>query len=51
MNRDQSGKIYLRAERSGTGKNGRLYTITYSATESQGNSSIGIATVKVPHNQ
>ena len=48
---DQSGSIYLRAERSGTNINGRKYTITYSATDNQGNISTGSAIVTVPHNQ
>lgn len=48
---DQSGNIFLRAERSGTNINGRVYTITYSATDAEGNSSIGNAIVTVPHNQ
>jgi uncharacterized protein len=40
----------LRAERSGLG-NGRIYTITYQATDSCGNSSIEYATVYVPLSQ
>jgi hypothetical protein len=47
---DESGNIYLRAERSGTG-NGRIYTITYSATDASGNTSSASAAVSVPHNQ
>ena len=39
----------LRAERSGSG-NGRVYTVTYRATDASGNSSIASATVIVPHN-
>jgi len=38
----------LRAERSGTG-NGRVYTITFTATDSKGASSMGSVTVAVPH--
>jgi predicted extracellular nuclease len=38
----------LRAERSGTG-DGRVYTITYEATDACGNSTIATATVTVPH--
>lgn len=38
----------LRAERSGTGT-GRVYTITYTATDKAGNSTTQIATVTVPH--
>lgn len=44
------GTIYLRAERSGKG-NGRIYTITYSATDGCGNSSSDSATVNVSHNK
>ncbi|MFN0139655.1 MAG: VWA domain-containing protein, partial [Pyrinomonadaceae bacterium] len=38
----------LRAERSGTGS-GRVYTITYRATDAAGNSALATATVIVPH--
>jgi hypothetical protein len=44
-----NGTISLRAERSDTG-NGRVYTITYQATDAAGNSSIATAAVNVPHN-
>jgi hypothetical protein len=37
----------LRAERSSSGS-GRIYTITYGATDECGNSSVGVATVIVP---
>jgi predicted extracellular nuclease len=40
----------LRAERSGTG-DGRIYTITYQATDACGNSTQATATVTVPHEQ
>ena len=40
----------LRAERSGLG-DGRIYTITYQATDSCGNSSIAYATVTVPRDR
>jgi len=40
----------LRAERSGTGS-GRIYTITYKATDVSGNCVMTIVTVEVPHNQ
>ena len=40
----------LRAERSGAG-NGRLYTVTYRATDASGNSRLATATVTVPHDQ
>lgn len=42
------GTILLRAERSGTG-NGRVYTITYKATDLAGNVTVTSATVVVPH--
>ncbi|MBI5204291.1 MAG: hypothetical protein HZA11_05170 [Nitrospirae bacterium] len=42
------GTISLRAERSGTG-NGRVYTITYKATDLAGNVTVSSATVVVPH--
>ena len=37
----------LRNERSGTGR-GRLYTVTYSATDASGNKTVRQATVTVP---
>jgi hypothetical protein len=40
----------LRAERSGTGS-GRIYTITYKATDVSGNYAVASVTVEVPHNQ
>lgn len=40
----------LRAERSGLGT-GRVYTITYRATDSSGNSTEQSAEVRVPHNR
>jgi hypothetical protein len=43
-------EIYLRAERSGEG-DGRIYTITYEATDFSGNTASASATVTVPHNQ
>lgn len=43
-----SATVQLRAERSGTG-NGRVYTITFTATDSKGASSTGSVTVAVPH--
>lgn len=42
------GRIYLRAERSGK-SDGRVYTITYRATDCAGNTSTASATVTVPH--
>ena len=47
---DENGNIYLRAERQGTGT-GRIYTITYTATDASGNSTNASTTVTVPHNQ
>jgi hypothetical protein len=47
---DENGNIYLRAERSGRGE-GRVYQITYTATDDAGNTSTASATVTVPHNQ
>lgn len=44
------GTIQLRAERSGSGP-GRVYTITYSATDRSGNQTIQSVTVTVPHNK
>ena len=40
----------LRAERSGTGQ-GRIYTITYRATDASGNSAEATITITVPHNK
>lgn len=42
--------ISLRAERQGKG-HGRIYTITYEATDASGNNATASATVTVPHNQ
>jgi len=42
--------IYLRAERSGKGT-GRIYIITYTATDASGNSATATATVTVPHDK
>jgi hypothetical protein len=41
--------VRLQAEHSGQG-NGRIYTITITATDSQGNASSQTVTVHVPHN-
>jgi hypothetical protein len=43
--------FYVRAERTGQSKEGRVYTATYSATDIYGNTSFAIATVTVPHDQ
>ena len=45
-----NGRIYLRAERSGVG-NGRVYTLTWRASDQAGNSSVASATVTVPHDE
>jgi hypothetical protein len=41
----------LRATRSGTNPAGRIYTITYSATDGSGNRATASTTVTVPHDQ
>lgn len=41
----------LMATRAGTSASGRIYTITYSATDASGNRSMATATVTVPHDQ
>jgi len=41
-------QFLLRSERSGNGS-GRVYTITYSATDASGNTTVRQATVTVPH--
>lgn len=41
----------LMATRAGTSTAGRIYTITYSATDGTGNKSIATTTVTVPHDQ
>ncbi len=41
-------EFQLRSERSGKGQ-GRVYTITYSATDASGNTTVRQATVTVPH--
>jgi hypothetical protein len=47
---DDDGRIYLRAERSGTGI-GRIYTITYIAVDYSGNATEESVTVTVPHDE
>lgn len=42
--------VQLRAERSGVGKVGRIYTLTYEATDAAGNSTTAQVQVSVPHN-
>ncbi len=46
----QNGEIFLRAERDGKG-NGRIYTVTYSATDASGNKATASAIVTVPHDK
>ena len=45
------GTVLLRAERLGNDKNGRTYTITYSAQDAAGNITIKSVMVTVPHNR
>ncbi|HET8798584.1 MAG TPA: choice-of-anchor X domain-containing protein [Thermoanaerobaculia bacterium] len=47
---DPTGRIFLRAERSGLAE-GRIYTITWRARDDSGNTSTASATVTVPHDQ
>ena len=44
-------QFMLRAKRDGKNKAGRIYTITYSATDGSGNKATASATVTVPHDQ
>ena len=44
-------QFQLRAKREGKNKTGRIYTITYSATDGSGNKATASATVTVPHDQ
>lgn len=41
----------VRSERTGQRKEGRVYTVTYSATDAAGNTATAKATVTVPHDQ
>lgn len=50
FNKDGTISFMLPAQRLGNGK-GRVYTITLTATDSSGNSSIADVTVTVPHDQ
>jgi hypothetical protein len=43
--------FYLTAKRAGTNTAGRIYTVTYSATDGSGNKATASATVTVPHDQ
>ena len=44
-------QFQLRSERKGMSTAGRTYTITYSATDASGNSTLAAATVVVPHDE
>jgi hypothetical protein len=46
-----SQDFLLRAARTGKRKEGRVYTVTYSATDRAGNVGTGTATVRIPHDQ
>jgi hypothetical protein len=45
-----TGRIFLRAERSGAGS-GRIYTLIFQATDDAGNTAQASTTVTVPHSQ
>lgn len=44
-------QFQLKSERKEENKAGRIYTVTYSATDGSGNKTIASATVTVPHNE
>jgi hypothetical protein len=44
-------QFQLKAKRAGTNMAGRIYTVTYSATDGSGNKVTASATVTVPHDQ
>ena len=44
-------QFQLRAKRAGSNPAGRIYTVTYSATDGSGNKSTASATVTVPHDE
>ncbi len=44
-------QFQLKADRLGTDREGRTYTVTYSATDATGNKSTASATVTVPHDR
>jgi hypothetical protein len=46
----QGNKVLLRAERAGGG-NGRVYRVSFTATDSNGASCSGSVTVSVPHDR
>ncbi len=47
---DEEGRIFVRAERSGSG-NDRIYTVTYRATDAAGNVGFGSLDFLVPHDK
>ncbi|MGZ8810743.1 MAG: hypothetical protein ACXW29_06360 [Thermoanaerobaculia bacterium] len=44
-------EFFVRSERGGKQKQGRVYTVTYSATDAAGNVGVATATVTVPHDK
>lgn len=44
-------RFTLKARRAGENKSGRVYTVTYSATDASGNKATATAEVTVPHDQ
>lgn len=44
-------QFQLKAKRAGTNQTGRIYTVTYTATDGSGNKATASATVTVPHDQ
>ncbi len=46
-----TGAFCLRAERAGTGSQGRQYSVTVETTDSSGNKATQTVTVEVPHDQ
>jgi len=44
-------QFQLKAKRAGNNMAGRIYTVTYSATDGSGNKTMASATVTVPHDQ
>lgn len=47
---DENGKIFLRADRNGS-ESGRVYTITFKATDASNNVGYGSVEVLVPHDK
>ena len=46
-----TGAFCVRSERSGQDQDGRVYTVTFSATDDSGNSTLGTAQIRVAHDQ